>query len=583
MRGKVFRLSAWLCMSIVHVFCEGLREKEVQTAADTPVTVTWCNFTDPEPLRTLQGPTGGTTSVSSSTAVLTPGTGLSALPVTDVQTKLEAALGVRFQALGGPRSVLLVKLAGFFGAPGIPPIRDAGPPASVDQLPDVFPYGVWCTGNPPNEAFIETVCAGMTEAEVRTYMPGMARAVRNVSPSFGGEARVWDYMRVGGTIRWLPLNIEESFGETAGTPAGILWRADILEELGLAVPSTIEQVGRTFEAYHRQFPGKAVWRDDHSMWDWRSVYTATGVPYGNWVMLDRGASPWWIQPEIKRALATLQTWYQKGYLDISRPDRPGPEAFVTGDSILADLAEWESGNWVVQAPYIPGSLPYRTHELNPNATFVLGAPPAFEGVRALRLPMAKRNVLWGQFAFAKRLESDRAKLHRIMVAIDKIATDRDTFLLAYHGVEGRDWKWNGTGSMAYPEPLLKEAQRQEVGLGRFWTHALYGAFLEYRMNPRVLQSRSAMTSGAKALYDEQANRWHFDPRGLVRSADPAIHQRLYEKEKALYDQFKAVAERVVLQGEPVRAFDDYIQYWKDHGGVDLEAEVTRLIDRSLLR
>ena len=411
----------------------------------------------------------------------------------------------------------------------------------------------------------------------------MAKAIQNVSAGFGGEQAVWRFLEVAGRITWLPLNIEESFGGTTQTPTGFLWRADILQELGLIAPRTIEQWDRVFEAYHERYPGKAVWRDDRNMRSWRSVYTATGVPFGNWIVIDGRASPWWIQPEIRQALAMLQAWYRKGYLDTTEPTSLGPEAFVAGDTIVADLAEWESGNWVIEEPYVPGSLPYRTHELNPKASFALSPPPAFEGVAALRLPLARRNVLWGQFAFAKRLDSDRDKLHRIMAAIDRIASDRDTFLLAYHGLAGKDWKWGRTGSNNYPEPLLSDTERQARGLGRFWTHALYGSFMEYRMNPRVLESRAAQVAGAGALYGEQVNQWHRDPRGLVQSPDPEVHQRLYEKESALYQEFDKMQERVVRRGEPLRLFDEYLLYWQEHGGPELEAEVTRLVGSAALR
>ena len=185
------------------------------------LVITWCNFTDPYARRSIQGPTGGSSVIGSFGGTYGGEPGLPTLPPTDIQKRLEDTRGVRFQAYGGPETVIVGKLIELFGTPGTARAGDA-PPAAGGAVPDVFPYGFWCTGWPHDEPSIRKTCAGLTRGEIEKHMPAMARAVRNASKAYGSEDAAWRSLEVAGVITWLPLNMEEIVADNVATPTGVL-------------------------------------------------------------------------------------------------------------------------------------------------------------------------------------------------------------------------------------------------------------------------------------------------------------------------------------------------------------------------
>lgn len=102
-------------------------------------------------------------------------------------------------------------------------------------------------------------------------------------------------------------------------------REDILEELNMEVPGSIDELEAVFEAYKAKYPqGVALGLDnDLQTGKMQLVMSAYQAYPKSWVEKDGQLVYGSIQPEVKEGLARMAEWYQKGYID--------PE-FVTKDS-----------------------------------------------------------------------------------------------------------------------------------------------------------------------------------------------------------------------------------------------------------
>lgn len=110
-------------------------------------------------------------------------------------------------------------------------------------------------------------------------------------------------------------------------------RGDILEELGMEMPTSLSELEKVFEAYKAAYPDAVCVGFDNTLngGKMQPVMSAYQAYPKSWVEKDGQVVYGSIQPETKEGLAKLAEWYQKGYLD--------PE-FVTKDSerVYQDMA-----------------------------------------------------------------------------------------------------------------------------------------------------------------------------------------------------------------------------------------------------
>lgn len=102
-------------------------------------------------------------------------------------------------------------------------------------------------------------------------------------------------------------------------------RKDILEELNMEVPGSIDELEAVFEAYKAKYPqGVALGLDNGlQAGKMQLVMSAYQAYPKSWVEKDGQLVYGSIQPEVKEGLARMAEWYQKGYID---------QEFVTKDS-----------------------------------------------------------------------------------------------------------------------------------------------------------------------------------------------------------------------------------------------------------
>ena len=124
---------------------------------------------------------------------------------------------------------------------------------------------------------------------------------------------------------------------------GILWRQDILDEVNLPSPATIDDWEEIFRRHKLKSPDKTPWISTWGMnrgfWP---VFAATGEDLESYVVRDGRVVRGYLTDEIKRPLSVLQRWHERGYIAIADSDGLPEEGyagaehnpFIAGEAIV---------------------------------------------------------------------------------------------------------------------------------------------------------------------------------------------------------------------------------------------------------
>jgi putative aldouronate transport system substrate-binding protein len=125
-----------------------------------------------------------------------------------------------------------------------------------------------------------------------------------------------------------------------------LWmRGDILAELGMEAPDTIEEYEAVLAAYSEAYPGNVG-----MVFNQTPIMEAYGAFPKKWVKDGNGGLEYGsVQPEARSALEKLNSWYENGYLDkeyFIKDDSKNREPMIAGNA-LSIYGNW----WYVLWPF----------------------------------------------------------------------------------------------------------------------------------------------------------------------------------------------------------------------------------------
>ncbi len=430
------------------------------------------------------------------------------------------------------------------------------------DLPDVFLYmGL-------DREFLSQAAATFQPPELFTNMPGMTRYLRGLMGDLGlNEQATWGMYRDGasGPMWGVPRTWDQGW-----IPSGQMWRKDILDRLGYAIPTTIAEAEKAFGAYKAVYPSKYAMGGSGKT-DWQCfdiVWNAFGLVGGGQHVRERQIVQFFATPEFREALGTLRRWYERGFVDPSFVDHQNTDKFArfaAGDYLVTEwigMANWDflSGE---STPYLD-----RLRDTVPGAVAVaathLSAEPFARPIQRVWNPFLTQVTVFG-----KHLERDRDTLRRIMSVGDLIATDHEAKYLASYGIEGETYEIpkGETAPRGLPLPGGVSAA-EKYGYGYFWA----GTFA----------TKSEPSSRQKRVLDEYVLR----PEGIYGSS-------------RLDRWFPLVNGPVTdLQGEPVRVstptswfqmvvdivtgrrqmeyYDEWLRQYEASGGRAWEEQATRL-------
>lgn len=470
---------------------------------------------------------------------------------TDMIKEIEKKLGVTFEIMGAYDTEYITKIS---------------PLLAANDMPDIF--SPW-----QSEDLMAQGAATITEAELQKYMPDYWKGASAVSEGLGipWQTTLNRFKRDGKLVQF------PSAWFTGQFPAGVLWRKDMLEALGKKVPATLADWEDVFKAYKAKYPDKFPYGGCGKL-DWQSftpVTNAAGVQMWHWNMIDGKLVNGKTLPQIKDVLQVLANWQKAGYLHPEWPTWDQPTKynhFYNGEFLVT---EWVS-RYPTDDPLYPNSAQFNTRKLVPTATFVYSPYPT------LKAGVKPSVYVWNPFtggstAFGKKLEKDPDKLHKCMQVLNQLGYDKETLLLAVYGTEGKHWTWDENKLPKRLPGAITQEEQTKLGIGYYW-QTLYGFSQlsdDLAMHPMIAAGIQNYALKPGALYSQQNINWHFDRKnGPYRGPSGEDLQAKYAVD--LDAKFQTTFFGIVTGQLPLSAFDDWVKYYNEHGGKELDESVNRL-------
>ena len=373
------------------------------------------------------------------------------------------------------------------------------------------------------------------------------------------------------------------FSDTQNIPNGITWRKDLLDQLGFkAPPKTLAEVDKAFAAYKAKYPTLypySAFTKGNPIQMGEMVFAAYGIDRrGTWVYNDAGKlikGQW--DPKVKKALAVLQDWFKKGYINpefFALTSQNAGDNFTAGNALVAEFSNYTS------MAYSPRKGPDKLLDNVPGAQVVLGPYPTVEGGPKQPLVGAYYPFLGQYVGFGKHLAKDKDKLHKIMQVADCMANDKETRFLAEWGIEGVHYTIpeGEVAPVAKPEFTTKPALENTTtqGYGFYW----------FAVGSRPAVLLSAYKAGIAKNFE--------DPNGLYGannvdySFNPGPVWGVIQDEsgvdlsKALVSDTSISWENVIVPivlGKPITTFDELYQRYLKQGGEKEELYANKIYNK----
>lgn len=322
----------------------------------------------------------------------------------------------------------------------------------------------------------------------------------------------------------------------------VLMRKDWLDELGLQVPTTIEE----FETVIQAFKDK---KNDEGyvaigQGGLENAFGASFYEAGNSNFLDTDGKikPYFLDPNFKDFLAKMNEWYKKGYLHkevATMPSSQAREAFYSGRSCC-------TLNWLTSLQYNIDAG--KIHDPNYN---LVGVPPlkgTAAGAYKSDLPYD-----WGTVI-------SKTSKHPVeaMKLINWMSGTEEGFLLTTYGVEDEQWKWkdkeNGVIELIPGKEI--EGAGGETNYTTGWLVKLAGKFAMNEVDAPFM----------KWLNDKsQVNTYYADDFGVLYDYGA---MKSDSKAEVLHTMFNEAKWKVIMGNQPVSYWDEFVKDWLDAGGAE---------------
>jgi putative aldouronate transport system substrate-binding protein len=389
-------------------------------------------------------------------------------------------------------------------------------------------------------------------------------------------------------------------------------RGDLLDEIGMAVPSTLDEMEAAFAAYKEKHADGVALGMDNELIGLRTVMAGYEAYPGSWI--DKGGQAVYgsIQPEVRQGLERLADWYNKGYLD--------PE-FVTKDmmQLLADTGEgkvfalytaWNviGGNFQDMWANAEGSylevMPFPT---GPSGKSGITTKVAFSPARAISAACEHPEAL--VYLLNQYWDSN----YRNNLELRQTMKDEYGYEFHYPVTEVRE-EINKAEREADPTiPSLYDYPEELTGFGYFndyashysWLYGLTGVIISVANDDFGQVARGAkgemaaedMTVSARATFEG----WGSTPQGEQMLAtfakiydywEPLMgDERIFHvdaftgpttpamlERQSYLDKLEAETfTRIIMGTQPIEAFDSFVGEWLGNGGDEITKEVNEWI------
>lgn len=364
--------------------------------------------------------------------------------------------------------------------------------------------------------------------------------------------------------------------------AKVLWvRTDWLENLGLELPKTVEDMRAIAEAFTTQDPdgngkddtyGLAMYKDLYGSGyaDLTGFFNAYNAYPGNWVDQD-GKVVWGgIQPEVKDALTALNEMYAAGQID---PEFGVKDANKVNEDVSAGKSGMMFGDfwnmaWINDAKVA-----------DPEFEWVPVAIPSLDGTTPAKAQLSASTTDF--YVVSKDCEHPEAIVRMLNLQLEKS-----------YGETAEPEKYNitpeGYGTYQYPAVAI------EPPMKNFTAAEKVTAVINGEAEPDTLNDEEMgyYEMACKSLDgDHKDNNWHqlkmYGPGGslgviydnywetgnMVNDAYYAAPtETMTEKLPTLKKQQLEDYTKIILDGD-IAKFDEFVANWNKLGGEEITAEV----------
>ena len=419
----------------------------------------------------------------------------------------------------------------------------------------------------------------LTTDQIQKYMPNHWKKLDELSPMT--MEKLFDVIKNDdGKIRRVPSYALYDL------PLALLWNKTYLDELGLAVPTTFDEVEAVFKAFKTKYPDKfpydALSKSGDYAFDFTLVMFAGGFNPRQWSLY--GDQIKWnaTAPEntavMKELFGVLARWYKAGYInpDFVNNDYGKMQTnFFNGMSIVHD--------W--------GAFPGALDKTNPNSIYgkMLAVNPKFELVPGPRMgikPGVQNKFLYfgpllydQGFGVNIRHQGNEDNIRRLLNFVDQVSYDEDTFALAYMGIKGKHWDMvDGTPKRL---PGFDTSEKYgALGIGEYFPHLAYagpasGPMDKYTKTPEDFKLKNEYWGAGKMYPNNYPDDFSIDALikgNLINDKGEDVIQKYVDDEPIWATYFVDI----IIGKKPVDAYDEYVKKWYEVGGQEKIDVATKL-------
>ncbi len=354
-------------------------------------------------------------------------------------------------------------------------------------------------------------------------------------------------------------------------PMALIWRKDWLDNLGLEVPTTLEEFEAVLTAFVEQDPDGDGKKDTAGMAErtFNAIFGAyglrcvTGANPGFKVeemQLGSDGVPFfpYIRPEAKEVLALLHDWYQRGLIDkefITGENHGGYQwlshAFMNGQIgvtcaqpyhyLAASTDTSDSQNW--------GICMQEFKALNPDGDIVFGpAPIGPDGLSGTE----GWNKTGRLTVITTKCAQDPRKVDAFLAMLDAYYSDPDYARLVNYGIEGRHFAATEYGNVRIMEgtELRKEGVLQ-VDFGST-------SYFAENVDATKTAFGHSVTGNGYWRYNVPACEEY---SSVIATLDTLTEQAYFD---------------MITGAKPIDYFDTFVEQFKAAGGTVAEAKVQEL-------
>lgn len=442
------------------------------------------------------------------------------------------------------------------------------------------------TGDIPDMMIVDrTVYKQLLENDLiwemsEVYEKCISDYLRTGIDTFGGE-RLWEQVRVNGEIYGIP-------GTQLDGQHNLFWiRKDWLDELGMEIPSTLEEVeaaARAFIENDMSGTGNTIgftatedvygsYNGQHGLY---SVFNYFDAYPEQWIEVDGQVTYGSIQPEMKDALEKIRSWYEEGLLDQEFAVRQGTdrEALISSGQCGIMFGPW----WGYGG--VPESI-----QNNPDADWAVVSAPKDESGMFHRYAIDPLN---GILVVSKNFEHPEAIVKALNAEYDIMRGNGDG-AEAYKEMQatspnmlwsvcpvplqtGGDPRTTFQGLYDTLMECLETGDKtplDEVGFG-----SIYDAVIREQENPKAdpynWQEAFIRTEGTAALLDPD-----YVLQDVVFYGTTDTMTQRWANLETLETETMV---KIITGEEPIEYFDEFVETWRSMGGDTIIEEVQAEVD-----